>query len=223
VSGAVRKTKEFSMDDLANMPSITIPVTIVCDGNRRKELNMIKRGRAFNWGPGAARYLITRNITETSSTATWKGAKLSDILAQFQLEPGAKYVCFEGSEKLANGKYGTSIPLEVAMDPLNDIMLAYEMNNQRLSPDHGFPVRLIIPGYVGGRMIKWLKNIVISDKQSDSWYHYHDNRLLPPSVTFTEAEVEKWWYKEETILYELNLNSVISHPNHEEHLELKVN
>jgi len=54
-------------------------------------------------------------------------------------QEGAKYVCFDGSDELAKGVYGTSIPLEVALNPHNDILLAYHMNDERLPPDHGFP------------------------------------------------------------------------------------
>jgi nitrate reductase (NAD(P)H) len=61
---------------------------------------------------------------------------------------GLQYVCFEGGDKLHSGPYGTSLPLEVALNPCSDIMLAYEMNGERLPPDHGFPVRLICPGMV---------------------------------------------------------------------------
>ena len=57
------------------------------------------------------------------------------------------------------------------------------MNNNKLTPDHGFPVRLILPGLVGGRMVKWLTKISFSDKPSDNWYHKHDNKVLPSNGT----------------------------------------
>ena len=54
------------------------------------------------------------------------------------------------------------------MDPMHDVLLAYEMNDVPLPPDHGYPVRLMIPGYVGGRCVKWARKIWISDHENDS-------------------------------------------------------
>ncbi|KAJ1257093.1 hypothetical protein BS78_K223100 [Paspalum vaginatum] len=102
--------------------------------------------------------------------------------------PGAAFVWFEGAEDLPGDgggrtwKYGTSIRLEVAMDPAREVLLAYEQNGEPLTPDHGFPVRVIVPGFIGGRMVKWLKRIVVASKESDNYYHYRDNRVLPSHV-----------------------------------------
>ncbi len=68
-------------------------------------------------------------------------------------------------------KYGTSVLLSRAMNPSYDILVAYEANGERLQPDHGYPVGLIIPGYIGGRMIKWLTDINVIEHES--WNHYH--------------------------------------------------
>jgi nitrate reductase (NAD(P)H) len=58
----------------------------------------------------------------------------------------------EGADKLPNGYYGTCMPIDIAMDPTADVIIAFEQNGQRLIPDHGYPVRVIIPGWIGGRM-----------------------------------------------------------------------
>nr|KYP40506.1 Inducible nitrate reductase [NADH] 2 [Cajanus cajan] len=136
---------------------------------------------------------------------------------------GALHVCFEGAEDLPGGggsKYGTSIMREVALDPSRDIILAYMQNGERLTPDHGFPVRMIIPGFIGGRMIKWLKRIIVTTQQSQSYYHYQDNRVLPSHVDAELANAEAWWYKPEYIINELNINSVITTPCHDEILPI---
>ncbi len=73
------------------------------------------------------------------------------------------------------------------------------MNNERLPPDHGFPVRLIIPGHVGGRMVKWLAKVEVTEKESDNFYHQHDNKVLPPYVSFEDANVASIWKKPECI------------------------
>lgn len=64
-----------------------------------------------------------------------------------------------GGDKLPIGIYGTSVPLVKAMDDSQDMLIAFMYNGKLLSVDHGFPARLIVPGYIGGRMIKWLTNI----------------------------------------------------------------
>lgn len=59
-----------------------------------------------------------------------------------------------------------------------------------LHPDHGYPVRLIVPGSIGGRMIKWLHEIKVTADESDNWYHFYDNRVLPSHLNAETAEAE---------------------------------
>jgi len=120
-------------------------------------------------------------------------------------------------------KYGTSIPLARAMNPAYDVMVAFEANGERLQPDHGYPVRMIIPGYIGGRMIKWLKAINVIPHETKNHYHYHDNRILPPHITAEESLKNGWWYKPEYIFNELNINSAIASPLHDEELPIAKN
>lgn len=252
VCGLVKRPARFTMDQLVNeFPSREFPVTLVCAGNRRKEQNMVKQSIGFNWGSAAV------------STSVWKGVPLRYVLKRcgiFTRTKGALHVCFEGAEDLPGGggsKYGTSIKREFALDPARDIILAFMQNGERLAPDHGFPVRMIIPGFIGGRMVKWLKRIIVTPKESDNHYHYKDNRVLPSHVDAELANAEgvsviayhisstslfvclssilnsnliilillqwmnaAWWYKPEYIINELNINSVITTPCHEEVLPI---
>jgi nitrate reductase (NAD(P)H) len=109
------------------------------------------------------------------------------------------------------------------MNPAYDVLIAYQANGELLQPDHGFPVRLIIPGYIGGRMIKWLKEINVLEHETENHYHYHDNRILPPHVTAEESLNGGWWYKPEYIFNELNINSAMSSPDHNETLSIAKN
>nr|TKS00592.1 hypothetical protein D5086_0000180310 [Populus alba] len=174
VCGLVKGSR-FTMDELVNeFPARELPVTLVCAGNRRKEQNMVKQTIGFNWGSAGV------------STSVWRGVPLHLLLKKcgiYSRKKGALNVCFEGAEDLPGGggsKYGTSIKKEFAMDPSRDIIFAYMQNGEPLAPDHGFPVRMIIPGFIGG----------------------------------------PWWYKPEYIINELNINSVITTPCHEEILPI---
>ncbi|TIC99277.1 Nitrate reductase [NADH] [Colletotrichum higginsianum] len=206
----------LSMDRLKNdFEAINIPVFLACDGMRRKELNLIRKSKGFNWGPGAG------------SCAYWKGPLLRDILLEAGI-PGRRlradqryWVNFEGADELSEGKYATSIPFEYAMDPMNDVILAYEMNDVPLPPDHGYPVRVIIPGYVGGRNVKWLKRVWISEQENDSHYHVWDNRVLPSFITdMDSAFAEAMFRHPSTACNEQNLNSVIVRPEQGERISL---
>jgi nitrate reductase (NAD(P)H) len=227
VGGPLVKNKmEISMDALAAMKTRELPVTLVCAGNRRKEQNMIRQTIGFNWGACGV------------STNVWKGVPLHKLLLLAGVDTDdmdGKHVEFIGYEDLPNKvgvgpfkeepwgksvKYGTSIPLARAMNPAYDVLIAYEANGERLQPDHGFPVRLIIPGYIGGRMIKWLKHINVIEHETMNHYHYHDNRILPPHVTAEESLKGGWWYKPEFIFNELNINSAVSKPDHNESLRI---
>ncbi|KAL6962093.1 Nitrate reductase [NADH] 1 [Sarracenia purpurea var. burkii] len=215
VTGLVKRPTQFKMDELVSeFPSREFPVTLVCAGNRRKEQNAVQQTIGFNWGPAGV------------STSVWRGVPLRCVLKRCGIlsrRNGALNVCFEGAEDLPGGggsKYGTSIRKEFAMDPSRDIILAYMQNGERLSPDHGFPIRMIIPGFIGGRMVKWLKRIIVTTEESDNYYHYKDNRVLPSHVDAELANAEAWWYKPEYIINEVNINSAITTPSHAEILTI---
>ncbi|KAJ4817651.1 Nitrate reductase [Rhynchospora pubera] len=215
ITGLVKRPVRLTMDQLVHeFNPIEIPVTLVCAGNRRKEQNMVRQTVGFNWGPGAI------------STSVWRGVRLCDVLRRCGImarKDGALNVCFEGADELSGGggcRYGTSVRRDVAMDPARDIMLAYMQNGEVLSPDHGFPVRVIVPGFIGGRMVKWLRRIVVAPQESDSYYHYKDNRVLPSHIDAELANAEAWWYKPEYIINELNVNSVITTPGHDQILPI---
>lgn len=197
------------MADLRALPSVTIPVSLSCAGNRRKEQNVFKRSNGFSWGPAAV------------GCATWTGVPLCELLSRCgvnmeNLGDQMHYVNFDGCDDLPKGYYGTSLKLPYAMNPVNDVLVAYDMNGKPLTPDHGAPVRIIIPGFIGGRMVKWLKKITVSTLESDSFYHFHDNRVLPPPVNSADqALAEKWWFDFRYIINERNINSAIALPAHD--------
>ncbi|KXZ49738.1 hypothetical protein GPECTOR_20NIT1 [Gonium pectorale] len=218
INGLVDTPLELSMDELVAMPSVTFPVTLVCAGNRRKEENMLKKSIGFNWGPCA------------TSTTYWTGVRLRDLLLRAGIkspEDGANFVSFRGPQgelpRGSDGSYGTSLTYAKAMDPSSDVIIAYKQNHRWLTPDHGFPVRIIIPGFIGGRMVKWLSEITVTAEESQNFYHFMDNRVLPSHVDEALAKEEGWWYKPEFIINDLNINSAVARPWHDEVIRLDAN
>ncbi|KAF4125294.1 nitrate reductase (NAD(P)H) [Geosmithia morbida] len=210
VEGLVEKPIAITVRELlTDYDQITCPVTLVCAGNRRKEQNMLRKSKGFSWGAAGL------------STALWTGVPIGELLARACPRRGAKYVCFEGADKLPNGYYGTSVKLNWCMDPNRGIMIAHMMNGEKLHPDHGKPVRVVVPGQIGGRSVKWLKRIIVTAGPSNNWYHIYDNRVLPTTVTPDKsADLPDVWKDERYAIYDLNSNSVICYPAHEETVAL---
>jgi nitrate reductase (NAD(P)H) len=209
---------EFTIEGLVHNPirmtlkqlleeyeQITVPITLVCAGNRRKEQNQVRKSKGFSWGAAGV------------STALWTGVAIGDLIKRARPLRGARYVCMEGADKLPNGYYGTSLKLNWAMDPNKGIMLAHKMNGEMLRPDHGKPLRVVVPGQIGGRSVKWLKKLIITAAPSDNWYHIYDNRVLPTMISPEQSASEpKWWTDERYAIYDLSTNSATAYPAHEE-------
>ncbi|GAA5907038.1 hypothetical protein JCM5296_006574 [Sporobolomyces johnsonii] len=219
VSGLVKNPCTLSLADLidpSKFQTVTLPVTLVCAGNRRKEQNVVRKSLGFSWGPAGL------------STALFTGVYLADVLNYVQPKNEgvvgqegfrrAEHVIFEGAEDLPNGKYGTSQRLRWARQKEKGMLLAWAMNGEALEPDHGFPLRLVVPGQIG-RSVKWLKKIEISDKESQHHLHFWDNKVLPTTLMPEQARNERdWWYDPRYIINDLNVNSAIAHPAHDEKL-----
>ena len=141
---------------------------------------MLKKSIGFNWGPCAV------------STSYWTGVRLRDLLLKAGVktpEDGANYVCMKGPKgelpKGSDGSYGTSVTYRKAMDLAGDVIAAYKQNDRWLTPDHGFPVRIIIPGFIGGRMIKWLEVSSLAAWISLPTPHTLSSISLTPFHTFS--------------------------------------
>ena len=210
VEGMVETPLKLTLRDLMEQyNNVTYPVTLVCAGNRRKEQNVVRKTKGFSWGAAGV------------STALFTGVVLGEVLKRAKPKRGARYVCMEGADKLPNGFYGTSVKLNWAMDPNKGMMLAHGMNGEMLRPDHGKPLRVVIPGQIGGRSVKWLKKLIITAEPSDNWYHIYDNRVLPTMVSPEEsASNENWWKDERYAIYDLSTNSAIAYPAHDEQLSI---
>ena len=208
VEGLVEKPFTLKLSELMrDYEQVTYPVTLVCAGNRRKEQNQVRKSKGFSWGAAGV------------STAIFTGVIMWEVIKRARPKRKARYVCMEGADKLPNGYYGTCAKLNWVMDPNKGVMLAYKMNGEMLRPDHGKPLRAVIPGQIGGRSVKWLRKLIITEGPSDNWYHIYDNRVLPTMVSPEEsANNNKWWTDERYAIYDLSTNSATAYPAHEEQL-----
>jgi len=199
VTGMVGTPLNLSLDQLQrDFSSKTVVATLQCAGNRRHELADIAPI------PG-------EHIWEASaiSTAEWTGVALRDVLLAAGINEAGRHVAFSGlDEEEKDSKrfhFGGSIPLDAALR--DDVLLAYAMNDHILPPEHGFPLRVVVPGYIGARSVKWLSTITVQDQPSDNYYQAHAYKLFPPQVCPETAD----WSKG-LMLGELPVNAVICDP-----------
>jgi sulfite oxidase len=92
--------------------------------------------------------------------AAWTGVSLADVLRTAEADPNpALHVAFESADTVKGQPYGVSIRMTKALCP--DVLLAFEMNGELLAPEHGFPLRVVVPGFAGVRSPKWLAGITV--------------------------------------------------------------
>lgn len=205
VNGMVQHHLELSLEDLlTRFAQHTLTATMACAGSRRNEL------AAVHPLPGEVLWKA-----DPISTARWRGVRLSDVLQAAGIGTEARYVAFRGlDEAHEEGErvfFGSSVRLEKALSP--EVLLVYEMNDAPLTPEHGFPLRVLIPGYVGARSVKWLQEITLQSQPSTNYFQDRDYKLFPPDVT---AETVDWTRGKP--LEEIALNSVICTPQEGETL-----
>ena len=198
VEGRVQKARSFSLQQLQSFRRQSTTATLTCAGNRRAEFNRGGKVGGVQWDAGAI------------GNATWAGASLADILSQVGVTEGAKHVWFEGLDQIPKGDgiipFGGSIPIEKAMmaNTVAAPLLAYSMNGAPLTPDHGFPLRTVVPGYIGARSVKWLGKIVVSDRPSPNHY------LATAYKIVTKTEPIDW--AEAAPIYRFPINAAICTP-----------
>jgi sulfite oxidase len=145
--------------------------TLQCAGNRRVGLMAIRELPGEEpWGPGA------------TGTATWSGVALAEVLALAGPLREAAHVGFEGADLCPEAKpaqrFGGSIPLDKACRP--EVLLAWAMNGEPLPLVHGAPLRVVVPGYIGARSVKWLERIEVRSRPWEGFFQHVAYRLLPP-------------------------------------------
>ncbi|KJE96975.1 hypothetical protein CAOG_09095 [Capsaspora owczarzaki ATCC 30864] len=200
VGGLVKNELLVSLADLYRLPCETVSATVVCAGNRRNEMSRISPIKGVGWDSGAI------------GNAVWSGVKLYRLLELAGVQQNVRHVLFEGLDHIHEQQastYQVSIPLSKAADPNGDVLLAYEMNGEPLAPAHGFPLRVIVPGFVGARSVKWIQSITLSDCESDGMFQQHDYKLTPG---FIDAETFKRVWREYPAIQEMPVQSAICFP-----------
>ncbi len=166
VEGAVARPLELSYAELRQMPGQTITATMECAGNGRSFLEPKVKG--VQWDMGAI------------GNAQWTGVLLRDVIERAGLQPYGIEAILEGSDKGAIKEpprpageihYARSIPIKKAM---SNVLLAYEMNGEPLTPDHGYPVRAIVPGWFGMASVKWLQRVTVTERPFGGYYQTID-------------------------------------------------
>ncbi len=198
VGGMVAQPLELTLRDLQAFPAHHLIATLQCAGNRRRELAQIAPiPNELEWD------------MEAISTAEWRGARLRDVLDAAGVQADAAHVAFLGADRIEKqGEViglGGSIPLEKALHP--DTLLAYAMNGAPLLPTHGYPVRALIPGYIGARSVKWLTEIVVQGEPSANYYQSHAYRLYSATASPEDQGIESG-----VMLGEVPVSSVITSP-----------
>jgi DMSO/TMAO reductase YedYZ molybdopterin-dependent catalytic subunit len=165
VDGLVERPLELSLDEVRARPAVELAVTMECAGN----------GRAL-----IEPHVVSQPwLLEAVGTASWRGTRVGPLLEEAGLLEGASDVLFTGLDRGVEGgeeqEYARGLPLAELLE--GDALLAYEVNGVPLPPQHGFPLRLLVPGWYGMTSVKWLARVSVLDAPFDGYQMRHSYRL----------------------------------------------
>jgi sulfane dehydrogenase subunit SoxC len=165
VDGLVERPLSLSLDELRALPAQEVVSTMECAGN----------GRAL-----VSPHVVSQPwLLEAVGTARWRGVPVSSVLEDAGIRTGALEILFTGLDRGVEGgeeqDYARSLALEEAMRA--EVLLAYEVNGVPLPPQHGFPLRLLVPGWYGMTSVKWLGRMTVLDTPFAGYQQRHSYRL----------------------------------------------
>jgi DMSO/TMAO reductase YedYZ molybdopterin-dependent catalytic subunit len=165
VDGNVALPSDLALEELHGLPAHEVVATMECAGNGRARLT--PRPVSQPW------------LQEAVGTGRWRGARLRDVLERARPGAGAVEVLFTGLDRGVEGgeeqSFQRSLPLELALG--DDVLLAYELNGEPLPPQHGRPLRLIVPGWYGMTNVKWLARVTMIDEPFAGYQQAHGYRV----------------------------------------------
>ncbi len=198
IDGLVDRPLDLSLAELMEQPQIRVEATLQCAGNRRTDLFALADVPGeVPWGD------------EAISHAVWRGVSLAHLLDRAGVKRSVEHVEFIGLDEIQKGNqkfgFGGSIPLGKALS--GEVLVAVEMNDEPLPPIHGFPARIVTPGYIGARSVKWVGKINLLEHPSENYYQSRSYRLFPSHV---DASTVHW--ESGLMLGELSVNAAITQP-----------
>jgi DMSO/TMAO reductase YedYZ molybdopterin-dependent catalytic subunit len=189
VDGHIERELKLSHDEIRALPAREVSATLECAGNSRAML--VPKASGLLWQLGAV------------GNAKWTGVPLSAVLEKAGVRDGAVDVVLEGADSGAVNdepkspgvvSFARSLPLEKARRP--EVLLAYQMNGADLPLEHGFPLRVVVPGWYGMASVKWLSRITVTDKPFDGYWqtflysHWDRSSGQPVMRPVTEMQVK---------------------------------
>ena len=205
----IKEPISLGLDDLKSFePKHRVMTTIACAGNKRKSVkDIFPTIKGLNWTNGAIGNADYKGVLVRDFLLASTGLKESDLKGK-----GLHLVTISYDQDFQGKSYEVSIPLDMALDPMNEIILAYEMNGEDLPEPHGYPVRLVCPGIIGVRSVKWVNKLVISSEEADSAPQRRDYKVVK------ETDMSKvQWDKYEPVMGNI-VNSAIAFPEPDQEL-----
>jgi sulfane dehydrogenase subunit SoxC len=166
LTGAVERSLGLSLDELRARERMALPITFECAGNGRALLS--PRPISQPW------------LTEAVGTAEWAGTPLAPLLAEAGVRSDAVELLFTGLDRGVEGGVAQAYERALPLADANDALLAYEMNGAPLPPQHGFPLRLVAPGWYGMQNVKWLCRITALDEPFEGYQNSVAYRMYGP-------------------------------------------
>ena len=195
VDGKVEHPTTLTMDDLKKLPRVELVGVLECAGNGRSFYEPHMAGAQWAFG--------------SVGNGRWTGVRLRDVLKRAGIQSSATAVLCDGAD-VPLGKmpdFQRTIPVEKALGP--DTLLAYDMNGQPLTEQHGFPLRVISPGWAGDSWVKWLQHIEVLDHEFEGFWmksaYRHPKQPVAPGTAVDVSEMVP--------VTDLNVKSVIAVPS----------